>query len=360
MSRPDFPDWLAFDVGGANIKAAHSSGQARTVAFELWKQPEQLPRVLEGLATALPAFEGLVLTMTAELCDCYATKDEGVVDVVGAAMNLTRQEQIFVWGIDGRFHDVAAILTQPRVAAAANWLALAEIGARFAAEGPGLLIDVGSTTTDVIPLRDRRPVHRGRSDTERLRTGELIYAGVRRTPVGAVAPEVVWRDQLTGLAAEFFASTHDVYLMRGEITPDPSDVRTADGRPATKEAARDRLARMVGADRETFSEDDALELARAVDAALLERLVRAARRAIGQIGMPRSFVISGSGLFLARRLAESLSDCGAPVIDLGKAWGPLASEAACAHALLVLAAERLRSARLAGPDEPAISGAQTP
>ena len=342
MSRPEFPDWLAFDVGGANIKAAHSSGQARTVGFELWKQPEQLPRVLEGLATALPPFDGLVLTMTAELCDCYATKDEGVVDVVGAAMNLARQERIFVWGIDGQFHDVASILERPRLAAAANWLALAQIGARFAGDGPGLLIDVGSTTTDVIPLRDRRPVPRGRSDTERLRTGELIYVGARRTPVSAVAPEVVWRDQPTGLAAEFFASTLDVYLMRGELPSDPTDGRTADGRPATAESARDRLARRVGADRQTFSEDDARELANAIDAALLDRQVRAGRRALCPIGLPRSVVVSGSGLFLAQRLAEALTERGTPVIDLGKAWGPLASEAACAHALLVLAAERLR------------------
>ena len=114
----------------------------------------------------------------------------------------------------------------------------------------------------------RRPVAaRGRTDTERLQTGELVYAGVRRTPVCALATELPFRGVPTGLAAELFASTLDVYLTLGEIAPDPKDLSTADGRPATVDAARDRLARMVGADRDGFSADDALAFARAADEA---------------------------------------------------------------------------------------------
>ena len=88
-------------------------------------------------------------------------------------------------------------------------------------------------------------VARGRSDTERLQTGELVYAGVRRTPVCALATELPVRGIATGLAAEIFASTLDVYLTLGDIESNPTDLSTADGRPATVEAARDRLARMV-------------------------------------------------------------------------------------------------------------------
>ena len=340
MTGSESQSWLALDVGGANLKAAHSRGPARSMPFELWKQPEQLPRMLANLAHAMPPFDRLALTMTAELCDCYNTKDEGVREIVRATLPLTNEENIQVWGIDGRFHPVREIMTHPALAAAANWLALAHIAARFAADGPAILIDIGTTTTDLIPLQDRQPVPSGRTDTERLQTSELVYAGIQRTPVCAITPEVQWRGKPTGLCAELFATTHDVYLILEECQADPANLRTADGRPATPQAARDRLARMVGADRATFLETDAQELARALDSALLDRLTKAAKRTMGPDRPPRSAVISGSGQFLAHRLARALLPPGAPVGRLASVWGPAASEAACAHALLTLAAEQ--------------------
>ncbi len=234
--------------------------------------------------------------------------------------------------------------SDPRIAAAANWLALATSAARLVPPGPGLLIDVGSTTTDLIPLLDGKPAARGRTDTERLQTGELVYAGVRRTPLCAVARELPFRGQPTGLMAELFASTMDVYLTLGEIPSDPDDLSTADGRPATADAAVDRLARMVGADRDSFHPVDALAFARAADEALLARLEAAANRATGPtVGRPRHAVVAGSGEFLARRLADRVLEPGGSLVMLTEAWGPAASGAACARALVELALEWTRA-----------------
>ncbi len=182
---------------------------------------------------------------------------------------------------------------------------------------------------------------RGRCDTERLQTGELVYAGVRRTPVHALATELPYRGVPTGLAAELFASTLDVYLILGDIESNPLDLSTADGRPATAEAARDRLARMIGADRDSFSADDAYAFARAADSCLMERLARAAERACrATIGTPAAAVIAGSGDFLAGRLARRLVGPRGSLIRLDEAWGPVASAAGCAYALVQLASER--------------------
>jgi probable H4MPT-linked C1 transfer pathway protein len=339
MDSPPAP-WLALDIGGANIKAAHSGGDARTLPFELWKRPEDLPQVLRSLIAAFPPCERVAVTMTAELCDCYATKARGVAAVLDAVTAVHPEEQVRVWGTDERFHDVAETRRRPELAAAANWLALATVAARLVPDGPGLLIDVGSTTTDLIPLADGRPVPRSRTDTGRLQTGELVYAGVIRTPVCALAAELPFRGTSTGLAAELFASTLDVYLTLGDLPPDPNDDSTADGRPRTVEAARDRLARMVGADRDGFSPDDARAFAGAADAALMARLVASANRACTELGRPRGAVVAGSGEFLARRLASQVVEPGRPIIELRQAWGPVASGAGCAPALVVLATER--------------------
>ncbi|HEV3122292.1 MAG TPA: hydantoinase/oxoprolinase family protein [Isosphaeraceae bacterium] len=333
--------WLALDVGGANIKAAHSSGQARVLPFEVWKRPGDLGKVIATLASTFPPFAGVALTMTAELCDCYPTKSHGVSAVLDSVLQALPGHVVRIWGRDEEFHSVDEIHARTDLAAAANWLALALVAARLLPAGEGLLIDIGSTTTDLIPLRDMRVATQSRTDTERLQTGELVYAGVRRTPFCALATELPFRGAVTGLSAELFASTHDVYLTLGDIPPDPKDLATADGRPATLDAARDRLARMVGADRETFSANDARSLSFAADSALVARLASAAQRACAAtIGLPRGAVVAGSGEFLARRVAQRVIDLGAPIVSLNQAWGPVTSGAGCAHALAVLAAER--------------------
>lgn len=339
MVRAMSNERLALDVGGANLKLALVDGPARSLPFALWKDPGGLPDALRAAADGLVVPRDLLLTMTAELCDCYRTKREGVLAVLAAVEAAFPGRDPRVWGTDGRFHAPAEIRADPLLAAAANWLALAEAAARWVAPGRGLLVDLGSTTTDLVPLRDGAAVPIGRTDTARLQTGELVYAGVRRTPVAALAAALPFRGVQTGLAAELFATTLDVYLTLGEIAGAPDDRETADGRPATAEAARDRLARMVGGDRESVSADDARSLAQAADSVLLARLVEAARQAAGPLeGVPEVVVTSGSGEFLGRRLARAAFP-GARPMSLADRWGPAGSAAACARALLELARE---------------------
>jgi probable H4MPT-linked C1 transfer pathway protein len=333
--------WIGLDIGGANIKAAHGSGTAQTVPFEVWKRPDELGRAIAAIAAMLPASDRAAVTMTAELCDCFPTKRVGVNAVLDAAQDALSGRSITVWGIDGQFHSVDEVREQTELAAAANWLALASLAARLLPEFPAILIDIGTTTTDLIPMDRGSVAARGRSDTQRLQTGELVYAGVQRTPICALATELPFRGVATGLAAEIFASTLDVYLILGEIESNPSDLSTADGRPSTADSARDRLARMVGADRDGFSREDAVAFAEGADACLMNRLATAALRACGPtIGQPAAAVIGGSGDFLARRLARRLVGPDGPLVSLKEAWGPLASSAGCAYALVQLAQER--------------------
>jgi probable H4MPT-linked C1 transfer pathway protein len=329
--------WIAVDIGGANIKIAHSEGAARSVPFEVWKRPDELGRAVATAVATLPWSDQVAVTMTAELCDCYPTKRVGVNAVLDAVVGALPDCLVVAWGVDAEFHSVAEVRSRPQLAAAANWLALATLAARLLPRERCLLIDIGTTTTDLIPLNLGKVAARGRSDTERFQTGELVYAGVRRTPLCALATELPLRGSPTGLAAELFASTLDVYLTLGEFESDPGDLSTADGRPATVEAARDRLARMVGADRDGFSADDALAFSRSADECLLDRLARAAERACRPtIGRPTAAIVGGSGEFLARRLARRVIEPDGLIVGLKEAWGPLASSAACAYALAIL------------------------
>jgi (4-(4-[2-(gamma-L-glutamylamino)ethyl]phenoxymethyl)furan-2-yl)methanamine synthase len=321
------PSVLGLDIGGANLKAAHSQGAASFFPFELWKAPGDLPDVLRDLLKSMPQSDLLAITMTGELCDCFETKRQGVRAILDAVAIAAEGVSIRVWTTTGSFMGIAEAKSKYLQAAAANWLALATFAGRLAPRGAALLIDIGSTTTDIVPLLDGRPVSRGRTDTERLGWQELVYTGVRRTPVCSL---------LGGEgAAELFATMLDVYLLLGDLPGNPQDRRTADGRPATVEAAHARLARMIGGDAETCSRQEILDLARKVyrrQFALLQEAVSGVSST--QASHPATIITSGSGEFLARRLAN-----GTPTISLSEKLGPAISEAACAYAVAVLAAE---------------------
>ncbi len=325
---------LALDIGGANLKAAHSAGLCRLRPFALWKDAAGLARALRELLDDLPAFDLLAVTMTGELCDCYSTKREGVQAILDAVERVAGPAPVQVWRNDGRLVDLPTARDTPLQVAAANWLALARFAGRFVPHGPALVIDVGSTTTDLIPMLDGRPVPRGRTDPERLRCRELLYTGVRRTPLCAMLSREV--------AAELFATTLDVYLVLRKIAENPEDRDTADGRPATIDAAYDRLARMLCADRETATREELGLLAARVWRRQTMQL-RAAIQDVARGGVavsPTAFVLAGSGAFLAGELLEQEEFSGARVLSLDQELGPEASAAACAHALAVIASER--------------------
>jgi probable H4MPT-linked C1 transfer pathway protein len=323
---------LGLDIGGANLKAAHSSGVALLRPYALWKNPAGLTTALRELMRALPPFDRLAVTMTGELCDCFESKRHGVGAILAAVETLAERRAVHIWSTQGHFLDLDAAKADPLSVAAANWLALATFAGRFAPKGPALLIDIGSTTTDIIPLCDGRPVPRGRSDPERLRCRELVYTGVRRTPVCALLGAAG--------AAEFFATTLDVYLILGDQPENAGDRDTADGRSATRAAAHARLARMVCADGEIWPEAKTQRLARRIRNRQIRLLRRAVRRVSTTLPSPPAAVItSGSGEFLAVQLVRKY--LGPPIhrLSLAEMLGPLISQAACAYALAVLAGE---------------------
>ena len=230
---------LGLDIGGANLKAATSAGAGRSVPFPLWKRPGDLAAALEYLIGEFPAERELAVTMTGELCDCYASKSEGVLAILAAvakAANRRGCREPRIWTTAGRFVTLDAALADPLPAAAANWLALATWAGRLAPQGSAVLIDIGSTTTDIIGLVNGVPIPDGRTDQARLRSRELVYCGVRRTPLCAIFGP--------NKAAEFFATTEDVYLVLGDLLEEPHRTDTSDGRPATRTHALARLARM--------------------------------------------------------------------------------------------------------------------
>lgn len=329
--------WLALDIGGANIKVADGLGYAASASFALWKNPAQLPQILRRLIAESPGCERLAVTMTGELADCYESKADGVRAILSAVHEAADGRHVRVYLRDGRMVTPQVAERAPQLVAAANWHALACFAGRYATVGTALLFDIGSTTTDIIPLVDGVPQARGSTDTQRLQHGELLYTGVRRNPLCGVAQTAIYRTRSIPLAQEYFATIGDVYIILGAVTEDPTSTATADGRPATKRFARARLARMVCADAEEFNHRDAVTLSQSIADQQIDQIAARLHDVSAHLpAPPQTVIISGSGEFLARKVVELRADKPS-IISLTNELSSVASAAATAHALAVLA-----------------------
>jgi (4-(4-[2-(gamma-L-glutamylamino)ethyl]phenoxymethyl)furan-2-yl)methanamine synthase len=311
---------VGWDIGGVNTKAARLAADSRAPhrtlsrPYEIQRDRSQLAPTLRAVAAQLGADETdhHAVTMTAELSQSFRTKREGVDFILHALEAAFPVGRIQVYTVTGRFVTPQEARARPLEAAASNWAATASWVAHQIPDC--ILMDIGTTTTDLIPIEQGIVVARGRTDSERLATGELIYSGALRTPVEALA----WRVPLDGgsatLSAEGFALSGDVYVWLGRLAEAEYTCPTPDGRPATREYAGERLARVVCADREMLDDNTIDQMATALARAQLERITGALRELRSRFPALDTAVVTGLGEFIA---AEAARDAGLRVISLG-------------------------------------------
>ena len=328
------PGVIGLDVGGVNTKAVWRDGDAlRTVLrpYDVVRDRDALTTVVREIVAELSGEppELVALTMTAELSDEFRTKREGVgfvLDAVEAAVPGT----VVAFTTTGELVSLAEARARPLDVAAANWMASALAVAALYADA--LMLDVGSTTADVIPIAAGRVTAEGGSDLDRLLAGELVYTGALRTNLAAIAPRVPIRGRWCPVASEWFAISADVHLILGHLAPGAYTCPTPDGRAASVDCARERVARLVCADVEQLEPVEVEAIAAYLHAEQIRQIEAAAR----QVGTDSAVVPLGVGAFLARAVAERL---GRPVLEMP--WSAEERDAAPAAALAELAAARL-------------------
>ncbi|HZC14566.1 MAG TPA: hydantoinase/oxoprolinase family protein [Thermoleophilaceae bacterium] len=334
---------IGLDVGGANTKAVwRNGGERRAVSrpFEVWRDRDVLEAVLRDVVAGVAPepVEAVALTTTAELSDAFRTKREGVEFVLDAAEAALEAPSLMAFTTAGELVPFAEARARADEVAAANWLASAL--ALAAVYPDALMIDVGGTTVDIVPIAAGRVVAAGRTDLDRLLAGELVYTGALRTNLAAIAPRVPVRDSSCPVASELFAISADVNLILGHLATGAYTCATPDGRPATVELARERVARLVCSDAEQLAPEEIDAIAAFLHGEQVGQIEAAVRRVSGRFELAPPVVPLGVGAFLAREAAERL---GLAAVELP--WSAAEREAAPAAALAELLAERCPNAR---------------
>lgn len=338
---------IGWDIGGVNTKAVRLEYhvgempeiQATSRYFEIWHDRNELLTVLREVAMEMnfEKADAMAVTMTAELSDVFRTKREGVLFIFDCLTAAFPPTPLYALSLDGDFAPLERARERPLDFAAANWLAVA----LFLAErySDCLLIDVGTTTTDIIPIRAGKVASQGRTDLARLAAGELVYTGALRTNPSAIVSQVPVKGRMCRVSPEYFAIMGDVYLVLRYLSAEEYVCPTPDGRSKTGEDARERLARLVCADGEMLTEEETMALARYLHEKQVQQITEALFQVLSRMeGDYRPPLIStGLGRFLG---VESGRRLGLTIIDLADEWGPEMAAVTPSLAVAHLLAER--------------------
>lgn len=314
---------IGLDIGGANTKVCWldmESGRvvgakSDSVYHEMWRDPEGLRGVLEDFKHNRKmgdgqTLQGVALTMTAELCDIFKTKAEGVIAILCLVEQVFTDIPIYVWTTRGVFVSPSQTREKPLDVAAANWHASATALAQspLVKNKEALLVDMGSTTTDILPLVQGEVVAKGRTDLERLLNGELVYTGVLRTQVQAIVDYVYVNGMPCKVSSEYFSITADVYRVLGLIREEDYDVATPDGGGRDLTACEQRLARVVASDPEEFGRNGIYALARFVQDKQIQQVLEGIWQLLSRMEKPwpKQLIMASQGSFLLKEVARRL------------------------------------------------------
>lgn len=299
---------IGWDIGGAHVKAAvwHSGAVVDAAQWPcpLWQGMDRLEAVLAQAGARWPDLRrhAHAVTMTGEMVDLFAHREDGVRRIAALLATALPGPRFFAgdaaWPAA---HEAAAHWEH---IASANWLATAQHAARALPQREGLLVDIGSTTTDLIAFRRGRVLSASRSDAQRLQTGELVYHGVVRTPLCALARRIEWKGALLNVMNEFFATTADVYRLTAELDPAHDQHASADNAAKDEQHTRARLARMIGLDERDGSAAQWHRFAQAWREAQLAELRSQVERvaALHDLADDTTAVAAGCGAFLVPEL----------------------------------------------------------
>ena len=311
---------IGWDLGGAHLKAARLGPDAQVeqviqLPCPLWRGLDQLHAALDAAVSRLGPVPIHAVTMTGEMVDLFPTRDAGVRALVTEMRRRFETDDLLFFGGGSRLYSAEEALAVPERIASANWLASALVVARLRPDA--LLVDVGSTTSDLVVIRAGEVRPHGRDDATRLVTGELVYSGVVRTPVMAMAESVPFAGEpVVPLMAEWFAAAADVYRLTGQLPQGADQHPTADGGDRSVAASARRLARMIGRDADSAAPGRWRELAEWLAARQAQRLRSAAERVLAREPLPPEapLVAAGVGRFLLPGLARAL---GREVVEFG-------------------------------------------
>jgi probable H4MPT-linked C1 transfer pathway protein len=337
-----------WDIGGAHLKVAQCDLQGQLlhsieIPCPLWQGIEHLQQAIQTAQQQLGAQQALAaITMTGELVDIFADRQTGVTAILDCVTQFIPDEQCIVYAGEAGWFSPSKAKEHWQQVASRNWQASAVFAAKQVEQG--LFIDIGSTTSDIIPIQNNQAIPNALTDFERQANSELHYAGAIRTPLIAIAHQAPFDGKTIRLAAEVFATTGDCWCLLDELDPLSIGDSSADGQTWQPQDCARRLARLLGTDAHHYPMEHWQQLAHWFAQQQIAHLLTACETVLAAhtaITPNAPIIGAGIGRFIVKQCAKQLGRAYIDFSELTEPPSPDAADHAPAAAVALLACHQL-------------------
>ncbi|WP_438970607.1 hydantoinase/oxoprolinase family protein [Methylophaga sp.] len=347
MKKNNVTGFCGWDIGGAHLKVAQcdTQGQLKQVLqlpCALWRGIEELDKAMQQALQILDcASDHHAVTMTGELVDAFDSRQDGVEKILHCVTAILSKDSVHIFAGKQNWLSKQQAQKDWHAVASMNWQASAMLAA--SQNEQGLFIDIGSTTCDVIPFVDHEIQPFGLDDHARQKSGELVYSGAIRTPLLAISTHAPFNGEYVPLAAEWFASSGDIWSLLDKLSTEDIQDNSADGKPWGKKYCQSRLARMLATDAENATSPQWRDVAKWFSEQQLHQITNACLQVLSrQVDLTDDAPLVGAGIgrFMVETIANRLQR---PYLDYSDLCqnSPQAATHAPAAALALLAQQQL-------------------
>lgn len=273
---------VGLDIGGANVKinaiVMTDSGEFRLIHyFNRQMLVDNFDHVLNTFKNDFKVnFDVVGVTTTGEYGIIFPRLKDGIIFFKEKISNFFKQPTYWM-NLSGDMIKLGE-LNDPYDVVASNWVATSLFVGEYICRDC-ILVDSGSTTTDIIPISKGRPVNKSRFDYERLASGNLVYTGGINTHVGCITNKLILNEVETNLSSEYFATAGDIHYILGHINS--LTYRNYLGRfpgYSNPDECYTRLAHMICADDKLISRETILDMAKQVYEKQLNQISESIKR----------------------------------------------------------------------------------
>tara|TARA_Y100000746_G_scaffold131283_1_gene112368 strand:+ start:2212 stop:3261 length:1050 start_codon:yes stop_codon:yes gene_type:complete len=258
--------YIGWDIGGAHTKFTISFQKndrylCKIILNELWRPKKSLSLIINKLHEKYHDKFNIInaITMSGEMSDIFKDRKEGVNQILSSfkSKNVTS----YIYNIDEGLIPIDSKFKHLSVASA-NWHIIAKYLSNY--HKNIVAIDIGSTTTDIILIKNFKCINKRKDDFSGLRSLELLYTGVLRTPIYSVVQNLSIDKKTYNVIPEDFATMSDIYRILSIIPAKFNYSTTADAKHKTIKDSFIRLARIFGFDYSHINKSLLLKLAKKI------------------------------------------------------------------------------------------------
>ncbi len=266
--------YIGWDIGGAHTKYTVSFEskdvvECRIIHCELWKSLSKLEDIIENVNFKYKKKFNIInlITMSAEMCDIFCSRKKGVKSILSLF-----EKRDFINHIYTKDNEILKLQGFKKYSSceSTNWMVIADYLKSF--DKNIVAIDLGSTTTDLVLIKNHICVNTRYDDYSGLNTGELLYTGVLRTPIYSVTNSIVLNKKTYNIIPENFSTISDIYRLLNIIKNKSDYTNTADGRSKSIKDTLHRISRVFGFDYTADNNDTIIKLSKKIMSMHLDQI----------------------------------------------------------------------------------------